>query len=114
MGRTAAFASVVMTVQDSTNPVGPSHRSHSPANTNSWPRDGRMKWGTFRGLAGIHSKNPDAGIRQRRDLKALRNEGLSLIVSALAFVVFAPIHWSFAHDGISPHRSGVNSRLPSG
>src|SRR5947208_11805253 len=40
---------------------------------------------------------------QRRFLRALRNDGLSAIVSALALIIRLPIAGSFAQLGINPH-----------
>src|SRR5450759_16905 len=52
----------------------------------------------------FHSYKPDAGMMQRRFLKADLNDGFSATVSPRALASLFPIVASIAHDGIKPQR----------
>ena len=53
-------------------------------------------------------------MRQRDRLNASRNIGFSATVSARALkLAGASFAFFFHHDGTSPHRIDINSRLPS-
>ena len=53
-------------VQDSTGSALLAHVSHRPAKANNSPCAGWMKNGCFALPTLCHSKNPDAGMRQRK------------------------------------------------
>src|SRR3974390_1673814 len=100
------FGVVVRIEQDSiTVPAGSLHRSHSPANANR--ESSRIpKWkGCFSLPLRRHSKNPSAGSKHRRLVKASRKAGLLATVSERALIVLKRMLASVAQDGIRPQRA---------
>lgn len=111
-----SLGSVVTIVQENiVEPSGESHRSHRPANAKGFPDFSRMYIGVLVLLPGFcfHSKKPLAGIRQRRRRKAVRNEGFSANVSALALIILLPMVGSFAQEGIRPQTKKLSWFCPS-
>src|SRR5208337_4733904 len=111
MSARSEFGVVVRIEQDSiTAPAGSLHRSHNPANAN---RESSCipKWnGCFSFPLRRHSKNPSAGSKHRRLMKASRKAGLLATVSARALIVLKPMLASLAHDGIRPQRASEKYR----
>ena len=73
----------------------------------------RMNHGCLPAGATCHSYQPSASTRQRRFLKASRNDGFSASVSARALIMRLPIARSLAHLGTSPQCSIAKARAPS-
>ena len=69
-----------------------------------------MNRGCFPVSSSRHSSHPSAGMRHRLRWNAVRNAGFSCTVSARALMSRAPIFTSFAHAGISAHRSFATAR----
>src|SRR5271157_984244 len=111
MSASSEFGVVVRIEQDSiTAPAGSLHRSHNPANAN---RESSCipKWnGCFSFPLRDHSKNPSAGSKHRRFVKASRKAGLFATVSERALIVLNPTLASAAHDGIRPQRAREKCR----
>src|SRR5208282_414198 len=105
------FGVVVSIEQDSiTAPAGSLHRSHSPANANS-ESSCIPKWnGCFSFPLRRHSKNPSAGSKHLRLVKASRKAGLLATVSARALIVLNPIVAPVAQDGMRPQRANEKRR----
>src|SRR5271155_4663935 len=71
--------------------AGSIQRSQSPAKARiGEPSAAVNRWGCFSPFSPVHSKNPLAGMMQRRRLKESRNIGFSAIVSAPALNVAGP------------------------
>src|ERR1022692_4390066 len=111
MSASSEFGMVVRMEQDSiTAPAGSLHRSHNPANANR-ELSRIPKWnGCFSLPLRDHSKNPSAGSKHRRLVKASRKAGLLAIVSARALIVLKPILASLAQVGIRPQRASEKCR----
>src|SRR5258705_3220085 len=110
MGARTLFGVVVMIVQVAMLcPSGLFQVSYSPANPKSSPSLRAMRCFTLAPGEPCHSKNADAGIRQRWKRRAFLNDGLSATVSALALNILEPILGSRAQLGIRHQRIMVSS-----
>src|ERR1035441_5038370 len=111
MSARSEFGVVVRIEHDSiTAPAWSLHRSHNPANAK---RESSCipKWnGCFSFPLRDHSKNPSAGSKHRRLVKASRKAGLLATVSERALIVLKPILASVAQDGIRPQRAREKCR----
>src|SRR5271154_2145897 len=95
--------------------AGSIQRSQSPAKARiGAPSAAVNRCGCLPPASSVHSKNPLAGMMQRRRLKESRNIGLSAIVSARALnVVGTSFRLFFQKYGTRPQRIETSSRRPS-
>src|SRR5271170_5086361 len=94
--------------------AGSIQRSQSPARAKTGEPSAAVKrCGCLPSASSVHSKNPPAGIMQRRRLKDSRNIGFSATVSARALnVAGTSLRLLFQKNGIRPQRIETSSRCP--
>jgi len=106
-----SFPSVVMMQHVSIlSPAPLLQASHIPAIAKGSPDLSEMNHGYFLPPSVFHSKNPVAGMMQRRVLKAVLKEGFSATVSPRALASLLPINGSFAQLGMRPHFISLRCR----